>query len=52
MTNYEVTVIDPSHDTPYDLSRLILTWLPQFSSGGHLRLLAFFDFQPFGILNC
>lgn len=48
--NYEVTVIDPSHVIPYNLFCLILTCLHQLSFGWHLYLLAFFDFQPFGIL--
>lgn len=52
VTNYEVTVIGPSHDKPYNLSCLILTWLHQLSFGRHVRLLAFFDLQPFGILIC
>lgn len=50
MINYEVTVIDPSHVIPYNLFCLILTCLHQLSFGWHLYLLAFFDFQPFGIL--
>ena len=52
MINYEVTVTDSSHAIPYNLFCLILTWLYQLSFGWHLRLLAFFDFQPFSILNC